>query len=259
MSGPAYLFSGQLALFGERRVVGFGRDDFQVMEIERDLASDIIRRNHYSKKVYAASYIHLSLICSGKLVGVLQFGYAMNPASQGGVVSGTEQDEYLELNRMWLDDVAPRNSESRAISFAIKYIRKAFPKIKWIQSFADERCGLFGTVYQAANFHYCGEHKAKFWELDGIIYHNSLMTRDPSLSPGAAILQRGKTRAVSQELRQFRYIYFMAPRFKSGLKLKIKPYPKPDYAARPVDAPVSNGCEPGATPGGRSMISAEGV
>ena len=53
---------------------------------------------------------------------------------------------------MWLSDDAPRNSESRAISYAVKYIRKACPSVVWIQSFADERCGGLGVVYQAANF-----------------------------------------------------------------------------------------------------------
>jgi hypothetical protein len=64
----------------------------------------------------------------------------MNPASQASVVKDTEIDEYLELNRMWLSDEAPKNSESKAISYSIKYIKRKYPKIKWIQSFADERC-----------------------------------------------------------------------------------------------------------------------
>jgi hypothetical protein len=38
------------------------------------------------------------------------------------------------------------------ISYAVRYIRSKFNKIKWIQSFADERCGGFGIVYQGANF-----------------------------------------------------------------------------------------------------------
>jgi hypothetical protein len=64
----------------------------------------------------------------------------MNPASQKSVVSDTEIDEYLELNRMRLDDKAPKNSESKAVGYSIKYIKRKYPKIKWIQSFADERC-----------------------------------------------------------------------------------------------------------------------
>ena len=236
-----YILSSQASLFGKPDVVGFGCDAFQVREIDRDRANAVIKRNHYSKKFYSASYIHLGVYIDGELFGVLQFGYAMNPASAGSVVEGTGLDEYLELNRMWLDDFAPRNSESRALSHAIKYIRRRYPRVKWIQSFADERCGLFGTVYQAAGFGYYGEHTATFWELDGVVYHNSLMTRDPKLSKSAAILQEGRERAVGSELRQFRYLYWLAPRFERQCRLKRQPFPKP-YAARLLDAQVPT-CE----------------
>ncbi len=214
------------ALIGHGFVVGFGDESFFVKEIDRTIANDVVVKNHYSKKYYAATYIHLGVFIDKKMVGVLQYGYAMNPASCGSVVSGTEMDEYLELNRMWLDDIAPRNSESKAISYSIKYIKRKYPKIKWIQSFADERCGKFGIVYQAANFKYYGEHSAVFWTLDGVIYHNSLMTRDPSLSKSAATIQAGKDRATSETLRQFRYIYFIDKREEKKVLLEQLPFEK---------------------------------
>lgn len=221
-----YVLSGQGALFGHAEVVGFGTDIFHVKVIARDKANALIVKNHYSKKFYSASYIHLGVFANDKIMGVLQFGYAMNPTSQNGVVEGTEPDEYLELNRMWLDDSLPRNGESLAISYAIKFIKRVYPKIKWIQSFADERCNMFGIVYQAANFVYCGEHTATFWTLDDVVYHNSLMSRDPKLSKSAAYIQANKERATSQELRQFRYIFFINKGVMKNLKLKVQPYPK---------------------------------
>ena len=221
-----FIYDGQGNLLGERTVVGFGSGGFCVKDIDRKVANDLIKKHHYSKKYYSASYIHLGVFCSGEIVGVLQYGYAMNPASQSSVVAGTEIDEYLELNRMWLDDDAPPNSESKAISYSIKYIRRKYRKIKWIQSFADERCGCFGIVYQAANFDYYGEHTAIFWTLDDEIYHNSLMTRNPSLSKAAAHLQENKDRATSQKLRQFRYIYFLDTRCRKQCLLQQRPYLK---------------------------------
>lgn len=235
-----YIMSAQSSLFGQSDVVGFGVDDFHVKEIDRDRANAIIMRNHYSRKFYSASYIHLGLYYEGELNGILQFGYAMNPASMGAVVEGTELDEYLELNRMWVDDFCPHGTESRALSFAFKFIRRRYPRVRWCQSFADERCGKFGAVYQASGFRYFGEHTATFWELDGVVYHNSLMTRDPKLSKSAAVLQTGKDRASSYDLRQFRYLYFFAPRFAKGVRLKEQPFPKPN-AACPLDDPAPTG------------------
>lgn len=207
------IYDNQQTLFGAR-------------EIERKLANDLIVKNHYSKKFYNATYIHLGVFICDELLGVLQYGYAMNPASCGSVVEGTQMDEYLELNRMWLDDKAKRNSETKAISYSLRYIRSKFPKIKWIQSFADERCGCFGIVYQAASFSFYGEHVSTFWTVDGEVYHNSLMTRDPKLSKSAKFLQDNKERATSEELRQFRYIKFIDKRWKKKCLLKEQPYLK---------------------------------
>lgn len=188
-----YIYSNQGSLFGQGDVIGFGTDSFHVKEMDRVLANQLIITNHYSKKVYSATYIHLGVFMDGEISGVLQFGYAMNPASCGSVVSGTEMDEYLELNRMWLDDSCPRNSESMALSYAVKYIKRKYPKIKWIQSFADERCGGFGIVYQACSFDYFGEHESVFWELDGVVYHNSQMTRkDEKAGPASEHLRLNK-------------------------------------------------------------------
>lgn len=206
---------------------GFGDDSFCVQLIPAKLARDVIREKHYSHTVSNGSRIHLGIFADGVMLGVMQLGAAMNPKSCGSVVTGTQQDEYLELNRLWLDDVLPRNSESRAFSYAVKFIKKAHPKIAWIQSFADERCGRFGVTYQACNFVYCGEHTSTFWLLDGVWYHNSLMTRNPKLTPKAAKVQAGKARAVPHRFRQFRYIYFLKPKFRARLTRKELPYPKP--------------------------------
>jgi len=222
----SYIYSEQSSLWGDAEVLGFGSDEFYVKVIDRSLANDIIKKNHYSKKFYNATYIHLGLFVNNEIKGVLQYGYAMNPASCGSVVEGTKQNEYLELNRMWIADNVGQYPESKAISYSLKYIRRKYPKIKWIQSFADERCGGFGIVYQACSFGYYGEHNAIFWELDGEIYHNSLMTRNPKLAKSAKKIQENKDKANSYKLRQFRYIKFLDQREKKKCLLKEQPYPK---------------------------------
>lgn len=223
---PEYTLSAQGSLFGHRDVVGFGTNALQVKEIDRNQANVLIKANHYSHVYYAGSYIHLGVFAGSTLMGVLQYGVAMNPASQESVVGNTGPKEYLELNRMWLNDAMPRNSESQAISYSLKFIKRKYPRIKWIQSFADERCGRYGVVYQACSFLYCGEHTSVFWELDGEMYHNSLMTRNPDLTPKAALIQKNKDRAKPHKLRQFRYIFFLKKQHRKYLKLPVLPYPK---------------------------------
>jgi len=114
--------------------------------------------------------------------------------------------------------------------------------VRWLQSFADERCGLFGTVYQAAGFRFYGEHLSTFWELDGEVYHNIIMTSvNGRQTADARRLIANAGRAIRRELRQFRYLKFLQPRFEKACVLKPLPFPKPDYAARLVDEPEPSG------------------
>lgn len=159
---------------------------------------------------------------------MLQLGYALNPASAGKIVEGTVQGEYLELNRMWLADVCPRNSESMAISYAVKYIRRASPSVGWIQSFADERCGRLGVVYQASNFLFLGAHVSPFYFLDGDYYHNIIMTSHRKSCLRGQILRENKDRAIPLAYRQFRYILFLKQSWRKRLRLKVQPHPKPE-------------------------------
>ena len=226
------IFSQQLSMFGKKDIIGYSNGYIYVKEICRENANKIIIKNHYSKKVYNGTYINLGVFICDKIVGVLQYGYAMNPASCGNVVYGTEMNQYLELNRMWIDDCAGSNSESMAISCSFKYIKNKYPKIKWIQSFADERCGCFGIVYQACSFCYYGEHVSDFYELDDVWYHKTNATiskeskRYKNNVGNCKYLCENLHRAKKLSLRQFRYIKFLDNSWKSKCLLKEMPYPK---------------------------------
>lgn len=244
---------------GERAVAGFGDRWFFVAAIPRAAACRIIVERHYSGRFVNNSYVHLGVFIDGALAGVLQFGYAMTPALMGKVVAGTGSADYLELNRMWLDDAAPRNSESRAIGYAIRYIRAAMPHVRWIQSYADERCGRLGVVYQAANFLFVGSHLTDFYELDGVTYHKMLLTAHRKAGQRGAYLRANVDRAHRMRLRQYRYIRFLHPGARRHLRFTVKPYPKP-AGERPVirDAPATSWRELGSMPGGRSNPSDDG-
>ena len=223
-----YIYSEQIPMFGHKDIIGYGTDEFYIKEIDRIEANKTIIKNHYSKKVYNGTYINLGVFIDNEFFGVLQYGYAMNPASASSVVEGTEMNQYLELNRMWLDDKAIRNSESKAISYSIKYINGKYKTIKWIQSFADERCGGLGIVYQACSFRFYGEHTSSFWELDNETFHNSIMTSEKAGKRGYNLLNdpKNKDRVIKHELRQFRYIKFLDKSWVKRCTKKEQPYLK---------------------------------
>lgn len=224
-----FIYSDQLALVGHRDIVGFGDPaGLSVRLWDAVSARQYIRSNHYSGTFVNNSTHHFRVDIGNCMVGVLQFGHPMNPASGPSVVKDAAPGSYIELNRMHLQDVAPKNSESQAIAACIKVLRALNRRLEWVQSFADERCGRNGIVYQAANFLFCGSHSSVFWELDGEVFHNIAMTCTTSKCgrKGALKLQPRREEAKRMELRQFRYILPLHPSVRGRLLLPVMPYPK---------------------------------
>jgi hypothetical protein len=226
------LVLGDPDLFGGREVIGASSGPVAVRTIHKSDADKIVREGHYSGTVSWSSNLHLGVYVDGALIGAMQFGPAMNPASGGGVVAGSTAESWLELNRLWLADEKPPNTTSRAISCAVRLIRKTRPNVEWIQSFADERCGKLGAVYQACSFLYCGSHESTFYEIDGVMVHKSMLQR-PGVDkrgwragPRVAWAQANRDRAVPWTFRQFRYVKFLDQRARYRLLLPVLPYPK---------------------------------
>ncbi len=105
------------------------------------------------------------------------------------------------------------------------------PQVRWIQSFADERCGRWGVVYQAANFLYVGFHHSTFYRLDGEWFHKILATSKRAGGVRGAYLRANLDRAEKRIFRQFRYVYFIRPGARRHLRLPVRPYPKPECFA----------------------------
>ena len=206
-----YIYSSQSSLWGEPELLGFGSNEFYIKEIDRNLANDIIVQNHYSKKYFNNSYIHLGVFNAQEIIGVLQYGHLLNNDSIKNIVNGAQKGEAIELNRMWIADNVGEYPESRAISYSLKYIRRKYPKIKWIQSFADERCGGFGIVYQACSFDYYGEHLSTFYTDGDKFYHNIQVTASREKA-GTQVQNKDELEKI--KLRQFRYIKFLDQREK---------------------------------------------
>lgn len=126
--------------------------DIVLRPVSANIANDFVRRVHYSGKVVNNSQVHIGVFVDGVLHGAMQFGPSLDKRKIQGLVAGTQWHEFIELNRMAFDDSLPRNSESRAISVAMRLLRKHAPQLKWVISFADAtQCGD-GTIYRASGF-----------------------------------------------------------------------------------------------------------
>lgn len=82
----------------------------------------------------------------------MQYGPSIDKRRMLGLVRGTTWNGFLELNRLAFADWLPKNSESRALSVSFRIIRRNYPHVKWLVSFADAtQCGD-GAIYRASGF-----------------------------------------------------------------------------------------------------------
>lgn len=190
-------------------------------------AREFVKKYHYSGKVVNNSNLHFGVFYNGSCEGVLQYGPPMVKKKVLNLVSGTGWSEMMELNRMAFSDVLPKNSESRSIAISLKLIKKHYPHIKWILSFADgTQCGD-GTIYRASGF------------LLTQIKKNTSIIKLSNGEIGAAITygkgkhalkQGGKSgRPSDSEILngyQFRYIYLLHDDLKDKINFEIIPYSK---------------------------------
>lgn len=197
--------------------------DLAVKPISAADANRIVKQLHYSGKVVQNSQLHLGVFLNGRCGGAMQFGPSLDKRKIQGLVSGTLWNEFIELNRMAFADWLPRNSESRCIGYAMRWIRKTYPHIKWVVSFADgTQCGD-GTIYRASGFVLTGikENKQTVLMPDGSVLSNM------TLSKGSHILRTGAARrsdGIALPGFQLRYIYFLDPTARERLVVPALPF-----------------------------------
>jgi len=120
--------------------------------IDAKTANLFIKAEHYSGKVVPNSQLHFGVFLGGSLEGVMQFGPPLCRANMLPILKGVKWHDMIELNRMAFREMLPRNSESRAIAFALRMIKRHKPNMEMVLSFADGcQCGD-GAIYRATGF-----------------------------------------------------------------------------------------------------------
>jgi hypothetical protein len=201
--------------------------DLRIKPISAKDAGALVKRIHYSGSVAATSSLHLGAFLNGRLEGALQFGSPIDKRKVLPLVEGTPWNGFLELNRMAFSEALPRNSESRALSVAFRLIKKHYPHIQWVLSFADgAQCGD-GTIYRASGFVLTGIRKNKTI----LQLPNGKVVTDLTLNVNAHRLggnasQWKKKGAKPLDGFQLRYIYFLDPSAKERLTVPIIPFSK---------------------------------
>lgn len=205
-----------------------------VKPISAQDANRIIKSLHYSGKVVPNSKLHFGVFLNGKCGGAMSFGSCINKKGTINLVKETGWNSFIELNRMAFADWLPRFSESRCIAYTMRFIKKHYPHIDWVISFADgTQCGD-GTIYRASGFDLVGITKnAGICKLNGKVVH---IKKTYDLGLTSSFLKKSdipklKKKNINVEILegfQLKYIYFIDKTARKRLTVPILPYSEID-------------------------------
>ena len=106
---------------------------------------------HYAKRIPSISY-SFGLYIDNVLQGVCSYGRPVAHILVKNAFQGNYQEDFLELNRLCVND----NLEKNTLSFFVSQTLKKIPKPKVIVSYADTSMNHHGYIYQATNWIYTG-------------------------------------------------------------------------------------------------------
>lgn len=171
--------------------------------IDERLARLAVIEKHYLHRPCPISWAW-GIVVDEKLKGVLTVGRPCSRTVCEGVCGPDRAADVFELNRLWLDEGLPCNSESQFIGWCLRELRKINRKMI-VVSYADTKPsegapdGHRGVIYMASNWLYTGT------------------------STPFADKVRGQ---MIERSSKHRYVFFLNAADKKLLQWEILPYPK---------------------------------
>ena len=180
---------------------------------------------HYSRTIPKSKLVRFGVWEDNKFIGCIIFGSgACNNLLKP---YNLKQNEGCELVRIALKK--HKTPVSKMINITLNILRKTYPGLKLVVSFADRNEGHYGGIYQASNWIYTGLSPDSYFYKDktGKIWHPRNVSRDTwkpsiSISPDVCvkILKIGK----------HRYLYPLTKEMRKNILPLSKLYPKNDNA-----------------------------
>ena len=134
------------------------KQTYKVDRISMTMARPYIIANHYSKSMPPANVAYgLFDGAYDNLIGVCAFGPGVGPAILEKPLGKEYKENVIELIRLHILDVTPKNTESWFVSRAMRMLKDDYPELLVVVSYSDPYQGHRGTIYAASNFIYTGE------------------------------------------------------------------------------------------------------
>lgn len=173
---------------------------------------------HYSKRMPKSKLVRFGVWEKGKFKGTVIYGLGANPLS--GSFLKVKNFECPELVRIALTE--HKNYVSKIVSFTLKKLKKDFPKLKAIVSYADPEQGHKGKIYQAMNWYYLGKtSKAKVYIINGKDIHSKTISDRIRFGK----LDKNHNLDYKVVMGKYKYVYLFDKSLIRLIQTKIKKYP----------------------------------
>ena len=217
----------------------FVKNDWDVRSIPTSEAKEWVLYKHYAHRLPCIVYsFGLYLIGGGQtsplLSGVCTFGIPPSKDLILGSMGEAYKGNFLELNRLVVNDGLPRN----ALSFFVSSCLKMLPKPMVVVSYADTSMGHHGYIYQATNWIYTGlSDKRTDWVVEGLEGKHSRHLADGTEKVGQgnskedALKEKyGDRVKLVERPRKHRYFQFLGDKRQVRQMLRDFHYPIiPEY------------------------------
>ena len=167
--------------------------------------------------------------------GVITFGYGAS--ANMGKPYKLNHGQYLELTRMALN--SKQESTSKAMSIAMRLIKKLCPTVKLLISYADKGQNHKGIIYQATNWYLVDESESSGFE----VWYKGKWVHDRG--PNTLPKEQRKKLTYRKKSGKYKYVYPIDKALVDMCKKLSKPYPKKETPTS--GATLSEGVESNAT------------
>ena len=171
---------------------------------------------HYAKVVPVVGIAFSVFNDKGEWCGVITFGYGAS--ANMGKPYKLNHGQYLELTRMALN--GKQESTSKAMSIAMRLIKKQCPTVKLLISYADKGQNHKGIIYQATNWYLVDDTESSGYE----VWYKGKWVHDrvPNTLPKE---QREKL-TYRKKSGKYKYLFPIDRSLLDMCKKLSKPYPK---------------------------------
>ena len=203
------------------------RPELKLDWCSHEAAKYAVEHWHYSKCIPKSKLVKIGVWESSEFVGVVVFG--VGATSDLVKRYGLKMQQGCELVRVALKDHA--TPVTRIIAIALKMVKRNFPGLRLVVSFADPEHGHHGGIYQGGGWIYCGRTQAS----DEYIYRGKRW-QGRSFRNNRKGMEKHPDVKIVKGSSKYRYLMPLDREMRKRILPLAKPYPK---RAGSIDADAS--------------------